>query len=75
MLGLVLIPMAANWRPTQVPVAPEAVARRRLLWVGSPPVGAFRYMLPSTARFAISSGDTSSTWVATLHRCPKGSSN
>jgi hypothetical protein len=29
----------------------------------------------SEARLSISSGDTSSTWVATLQRCPKGSSN
>ena len=32
-------------------------------------------LMASAARFAISSGDTSSTWVATLQRCPKGSSN
>lgn len=29
----------------------------------------------SVIRFAISSGGTSSTWVATLHRWPKGSSS
>ena len=29
----------------------------------------------SAARFSISSGGTSSTWVATCHLCPKGSRN
>ena len=29
----------------------------------------------ASARLAISSGDTSSTWLATLQRCPNGSSN
>jgi hypothetical protein len=31
--------------------------------------------IAAAARLAISSGGTSSMWVATLHRCPKGSSN
>ena len=32
-------------------------------------------LIASAARFSISSGGTSSTWVATLQRCPNGSSN
>ena len=32
-------------------------------------------LMASAARFSISSGGTSSTWVATLQRCPNGSSN
>jgi hypothetical protein len=31
--------------------------------------------IPAAARFAISSGGTSSTWVATNHLCPNGSTN
>src|SRR5262249_33492019 len=58
---------------------PERVGSRSPLRGPPPPRGQSAGQLPppsaiAAARFAISSGGTSSTWVMMLHRCPHGSS-